>query len=527
MNITVYIFSEMPDDLGSLLSEGKKSGIFPFEEVRVREDLIPAGFTVRAFLQRDKESRPPWIEYFEQILDYDFSGMTNRSNSLVVLIKGPSFACALTTGYGYTALERSRLKDDAGLHIVRNILDPSRLTAIETLAPSPAGRKTQVVLGTEGYIHEMGARTREEPVTVLAGKPESENGLSRISGADSLHITSREEFLPFLDILKNLIEQEGSTAYRQKFPQLAAMEPVTDLSLRADLDRTLADLLAEDATDRLFFVRPRSADWNRVAGYSLNFASRITQIQELSTREILSIMHQWQQDELRLELVSVIEYDAGGDPLAAPASLREYCVAEVDHRENRYLLMRNNWYPVPANLTQELAMFFEGVDEIDIPGYLPPMIAGETEGDYNARVPALKPDLLCLDKDNIHITGHTAIEACDLLSTSGHFICVKKATGSATLSHLWNQGMVSAGLLAHNEEYRGKILEKCPTPWNTLFTTSGVQPATITFVYAVASARSGKLAPGLPLFSQIALRDGIRNLREEGFGVALYRIDIQ
>jgi uncharacterized protein (TIGR04141 family) len=73
--------------------------------------------------------------------------------------------------------------------------------------------------------------------------------------------------------------------------------------------------------------------------------------------------------------------------------------------------------------------------------------------------------LTLLDRRLIRIDGQSAIEACDLFSSEGHFIHVKhRKGGSSPLSHLFGQALVSAECLVREPEFRTKLRGRDPDP---------------------------------------------------------------
>lgn len=80
------------------------------------------------------------------------------------------------------------------------------------------------------------------------------------------------------------------------------------------------------------------------------------------------------------------------------------------------------------------------------PSWLPRYSPGETEGSYNKRA-ALHGNHFLLDKNLMRLPGQTTFEPCDLLSSTGLFMHVKRKTSSGTMSHVVTQALVSTQLL--------------------------------------------------------------------------------
>jgi uncharacterized protein (TIGR04141 family) len=115
------------------------------------------------------------------------------------------------------------------------------------------------------------------------------------------------------------------------------------------------------------------------------------------------------------------------------------------------------WYRIGQRFANDIEQFIQNLGPSGLG--LPSALRGETEGNYNERVASVN-GLALLDKRLIRIAGQSAIEACDLFSSDGHFIHVKhRKGGSAPLSHLFGQALVSAECLVREPEFRTKLRE--------------------------------------------------------------------
>jgi uncharacterized protein (TIGR04141 family) len=147
------------------------------------------------------------------------------------------------------------------------------------------------------------------------------------------------------------------------------------------------------------------------------------------------------------------------------------------------------------------------------------------EGAYNQHA-ASTNEYRLLDKVNFRPGGSSQIEVCDLLTQDMRFICVKRETESATLSHLFSQASVSATLLNDLPAYRDYISNQLPAGWQLPDATTSGWKDQITFVYAVTSHRQGSLVDLLPFFSKVNLKNHARTITRMGFKVALRKIEV-
>lgn len=121
---------------------------------------------------------------------------------------------------------------------------------------------------------------------------------------------------------------------------------------------------------------------------------------------------------------------------------------------------------------------------------------------------------LCLDRTGVRtaLQRGNGVEACDVLTADDVFIHVKRADGSAPLSHLFNQGLVSIETLAHPEgeaAFRALVQELGRGRRQV-----GARYRPKKIVFAILLKRGERLTPDtLFPFSQVALANIARTIR--------------
>src|SRR5882724_5837718 len=103
-------------------------------------------------------------------------------------------------------------------------------------------------------------------------------------------------------------------------------------------------------------------------------------------------------------------------------------------------------------------------------------------------------------------------------------ICVKRETKSATLSHLFSQGSVSATLFNDYPTYREDFYKKVSKKLPDIFDPAKPKNGDFTIVYAISSESLKTLAQALPFFSKVNLRNQRRTIERLGFKLALCKI---
>ncbi len=115
------------------------------------------------------------------------------------------------------------------------------------------------------------------------------------------------------------------------------------------------------------------------------------------------------------------------------------------------------------------------------------------------------------------------MELCDLYTRQREFIHVKQYAGSAPLSHLFAQGVVSAELFLQEPEFRRRANTLLPRTHRLPKTRPN--PAQYRVVYGVISGSANPLR--LPFFSRVTLRNAYRRLTGLGYTVVLAKIPRQ
>lgn len=129
------------------------------------------------------------------------------------------------------------------------------------------------------------------------------------------------------------------------------------------------------------------------------------------------------------------------------------------------------------------------------------------------------------------------IEPCDFLSKSKQFIHLKDGHASDPISHLWNQGVVSAESFVRDEKFRID-LRKAVKARQAKAKKAGFEailpdgrskphPADFTVVYGVMRHRYKKSGTiGIPFFSKVSLRAIAERIELMGYAIEIHLIEM-
>jgi len=195
--------------------------------------------------------------------------------------------------------------------------------------------------------------------------------------------------------------------------------------------------------------------------------------------------------------------------------------AELRHGGETFLLSGGIWYRVAKNFVDEIERAVSAIPETKV---VLPRYRWEAEEDYNRRAKKESAgELALMDQKNIlHGGGRSRIEFCDLYSRSRVMVHVKRDGGSSVLSHLFNQGLVSAEAFIQDAEFREKVNKKLPATHKIGATHRRPRPDRFEVAFAIAGKTRDRLA--LPFFSKVSLRHVARRLGAIGYRVTLTNI---
>jgi uncharacterized protein (TIGR04141 family) len=330
-----------------------------------------------------------------------------------------------------------------------------------------------------------------------------------------------------LDDLPKILA-EALSRYQQKPPaNFAWVEDVNrvrdpdDLEiLELELDRLLRQ---DPPPPNVWLGEPEIVDWEKQTGYSFDQWKRTPTHQTLELDHLLSYMAEKHitpsSQSFRAQTVHVND--------ANYISVKKWkafqCLyAEIIDGGKVYILRNGVWHVVSDNFVTRVD---EALKRLEIDSTAMPVYAHDSEGKYNADCAKSEPRYELFDCDNIFVGGpYDKIEFCDLVRDGHDLIHVKIYRSSATLSHLFAQGRVSAETFMKHADFRVQLNKKLPPSLKLPNPLARPEAKNYRVVYAIATAKD--LPRDLPFFAKVALKGALSELEMLGFGVAINKIEI-
>jgi uncharacterized protein (TIGR04141 family) len=379
----------------------------------------------------------------------------------------------------------------------------------------------------------LGLLADEEWIRRFGGEANVQGFAKTVNGADALQLNAEEFSLTQLpEKLRIALDLHRSDSYRASFPFLDYFRRETEKSKIAELDAIVADEMRNKDAE-IGFALPDDFDL-APGSYRLSRYRREKFLSELSTGEVyetIDYLAGWRDP---LSQIKVEAYDISGEPITGKDTLRSYTVATVRRRVagtmQDYALTASAWFRVDQAYVDLVDRYIgdnvlDLTNELRFPVWDDTFLKANVDGQYpedryNKWLGADRGYVI-LDKDLYRGRAGERVEICDLLTRDKQLICVKRMDGSDKMSHLFQQGSVSAHMAVGNEEYQAKLMGRLHAldSYANFGSTSEW-----TIVYAIATSKPGELKQIMYFFSRAALKIHAESIKGRGFKVAIAKI---
>jgi uncharacterized protein (TIGR04141 family) len=466
----------------------------------------------------------------------------HSGGALVLAVDGEVYA--VTYGAGRWFIKDDYKDQRFGLRFAIRQLQPHRINRLVQRRPGARGRQDSTLIpgglpiwsyGLEDYagiVGHVGGELKDIDLTfdTRGGRP------ARIDGAAGLNARFGVQPGDFIADIRTI-----ATICRNKAPD-PSLEPIENIvpidpsrtadRLRADLEELLS---WEDAAAAAFLhpVVPMSRMDDYLAAQSLAIhigAASPRQTDHLDLGDFLRRTRAQRPgtrvQALRDGRVHMFTDPDGDQPIGASAAIN-WLEADFTIGSRRYFLMDGTWYEIGTayleSLRTQVEQLLSGDPSLDLPAWDPSW----HERRYNEHVQDVRPGYLNLDRNLVRAGPHqaTGFEVCDVLGPDNELVHIKRAKGSAPLSHLFSQALVSVQALAHNSDARAQFTTKvrdCPKgrPLSADF-----QPKKVVFGILLKDGDPLNADTLFP-FSQVTLTHTARELQSR-YQVAVEVITIQ
>ncbi len=516
MEIKLYLFGGEARSFEQLLRADVFSGAHPYQ--LIAEPARNIRFPHQGYIRINEPSTPLWPADLSNIYDVDEWGAENRSSSFVFLFQVKDRFFAACYGRGYQALNRDLLESDFGRRAALAGVDINRVRRVATRTIARNSRRRSTEYTVSSPLRTFAVEAGAEELIEVHGDTETSALVRRMGGKTALTITGELDFTGLEDICVEILE----CLKKPLGDKLQCASVLSAISrgdrIKSSLNQSLLRAIELRSRNVLAMSMPETDAPISAASFQLRFGRRAECIPELDVAALYSFLDRHGIDGTGMSRVKVQGFDMDGNPCDQQVGLLECVVAELEHSGADFAYVNGQWYRLSEDHVATSREIICRIPDLTKKWSLPPILPKEREDRYNQRLASLKGWLL-LDKQPVSLGGQQKAEICDLVTSAGELICVKRMTGSDALSHLFAQGSVASDLLKNQKSFRQTLVKAIKSKW-----PNAELPATPVVVYAIPSSKTGPLWETIFGFSAVNLVAHINRIRGLGFDVALCSI---
>lgn len=534
LRLSYYLFNENVSNFDQLFLHDKvneKNNYHELQPTKAERD-----FDFKVFIQKNKSKEPKWITFLEQDLQIpDRDEIKNTVNSFVILVSvtknSKRYYFAITGGFGFTAINKKNLESNFGLKVALNSIDTKELKAFDVRNIDLKTRQKRVLFNKGSEIGEFDLDFDQDLINLVSGKTKNQEFGTSIRGStSSLSLNSNIAFSRLGEKCSEILDVYLSEVYKENFGFIDNIKIIKDPDVIGALNQNLYDAIIARQVNNLSLAYPDMIEYERCSYYQIKWGRKKMDTFEVVLDDLYALIDEHKiriSSPNDIEKIKIIGFDDSSNPVTTAVSLNHFVVFQTEYDQDTYIFSLNNWYKIDSDYISKINNEIMNVPLIVNDTFLTEIEANESEGDYNERQNT--EYFLCLDKKNFQVVNtRSKIEVCDLLSKDKHFVCVKKGTRSATLSHLFAQGSVSMTLLKDSSEYRKYVVSSAVKKFpKENFNAEDFPYSESTLVYAISSENSADIRNTLPFFSKVNLLHHINLIKRLGIKTALYRIPVR
>jgi len=509
------------------------------------------GAILTLHLGRKEGSDPAWVPFLRSAFDVGSIVDDNVTPAAVLTVRLADQAdelFAFTFGSGHHMLNRNNYARLWGLRVALNALcDPTSgavrplLKSIDVKRLATNTFKIRSQAGHDAAFESFDLAASRHIMRSVTGKPASDVGWTgTTSGGDSISFSADLGLQELGGLCRGFLELSDKDDYRREFGWIDNVRQVSDPRTVSLLEGRVAERIKSKSQDIELTV-PEPIEWDQVGGMQFGFDRRG---KVKSTRYDIRLMDYFLREDINQSselIISKMKSDhvfviGTADEELWRWRMWECLSGEVSLDGDTYVLDEGQFYLVGGDYLSELNGSVQALESTALD--LPASKLTTREDEYLQKLCSEEGSYLLLDKELVTIhRGETRFEVCDVYQQDGTFLHAKRHFGSSQLSHLFDQGLVSAETIARNPEHRKRVASMLADLARKLGRTGheasiaglagdDFRRQEYTVAYAIIGPWGAKrLTAGLPFFSKVALRRAAEELQFMGFRTICLRVE--
>ena len=483
----------------------------------------------RLYYKNSHPQPPDWVSSFflnHQALQNASLTVSSASALLLVKVshKRKTRYFAIPFGAGRHFLKDSSYVGRFGLRTALNLMSAESVKHLDKRNLNINPKISREQIAKAGTVSEFEFDFDRDMVQSITGEVKNAEYGKVVTGKDALAINLRVDLTNLMDVLKRCLDTYNKNDYQANFKWVDQLQDIRD---QDEVNKLNEQLLNEinNLSSAVSIAIPEIIDWTEVAGFKYSQRKRDPLVEELSIKDMITcedLLNGFTVENLTESYITCWNAD---NQLLHRWSMFKCINAEIDINGRKFILSDGKWYEIEKGYVAEVNTFVNSIHRNPTPL---PVYNHTSENEYNVGV-AQAMNALCLDgKNMVYGGGRSKIEFCDILTRNKILYHIKIYGGSSVLSHLFNQGLNSATLLAEDSKFRDKLRSTIlPRGFKALVPDTKVDPRHYKIIYGIIGQPGDDKSVNIPFFSKISLRSAVRSLQRFGFDVYLDFIGLQ
>ena len=468
-------------------------------------------------------NQPSWVTFLAGGTETPIPEMRTRGAIGLLFIPMGNRYMLFTFGYGNHKIPSLGWEKDFGLKVVLNSIDPNKVKSLDAKTVDTVVMSRRVQLSKENKINDFGFEIDKDFLKSLAGAASDANFASVLSGSENLSINCDVTLGTFAQKAADIYTAYNSTTYQAHYSWVDNIKAVTDTAIITALDDLLVaefNSALDDNPTTIDTACPEIVDYAFTSYYKFSgyrdrdrydFISIASIIESMAAHDIDVV------DMSRLESIAVQSFD-GNDSPSGSWPLADWLTFECDLAGNHFIRSDGTWYQIEQNYFAAINRKVNSILRRAAGEYLPlPVTVHQNEEAYITNYTATSGEFI-FDRALSYVYGVTnSIEICDIYNNNREFIHIKDGGSSSKLSHLFNQGYVSASLFIADVDFRQDIVTKLTANRKGALAktiSTNPNPNNYTIVYRILKTGA---TFSLPFFTKVVLVDMYRKVKSMGY----------
>ena len=518
--LSVFLLKGAPAN--NFLTYLKTSEVTEFE---IKDEFAIRG---KIYCGVTSEQQPAWVGFLNQGAKKNLPhNLVNSSNKAILLFENSNRVFAITFGYGRYLLDDEFIERNFGLKVVLNSVNPDKLKSIDLSNLDDLTLQTRKQTSKGSSKEAFGLDIISDLMKAVTGTPSDRLLGGTLNGRDQVNLSPKIVFRDLKKIIKKISDYYDSDNYKTDFEWIDNVRIEKDLSKINKLNSLLVKEIQKEVTDKIYLSVPEILDWEKIPKFS--YTEKGNKFDELDIRDYFEKVGDTDVLDLaKLKNHKVFVHSGNDDEGIPKWSIYNCMNFEKKLGNELFCLAMGSWYKIKDSFVNET---YEYVRQIPISNIVfVEHKAGESEGQYNKKLAdSNKKKYTLMDAKNVYCElAKSSIEPCDVFTNDKQFIHVKKKYSSATLSHLFAQGRISAEAFLSDREFRKGIRRNIKKEkrlnQNLIPLTTKIESQDYEIIYAVIDKSNKDVVSIFPFFSLLNLKQSYHSLSLMGFKVSIAKI---